>query len=101
MSSIGDKVRANPMTWKDWITAAGMLLTLSTVLLQGGRLIERQEVANTKLAELTSQLNQLRQDLAMAQRDLTAQRGADAVHDSEIRALRRDVDILGQNQRSR
>lgn len=99
--SLTERVRANPMNWKDWITATGMLLTLSTVLLQGGRLIERQEVANTKLAELTSQLNQLRGDLASAQRDLTAQRGADAVHDAEIRALRRDVDALGQHQRSR
>lgn len=88
------QVRENPMNWKDWVTAIGLVLTLSTVLVRGGQLVERQDAANAKLAELTGQLSQLRGDLATADRALEQQRGTDRLHDEQINNLRRDVDVL-------
>ncbi|MFN3303163.1 MAG: hypothetical protein ACK44A_05515 [Roseateles sp.] len=82
------------MNWKDWVTAIGLVLTLSTVLVRGGQLVERQDAANAKLAELTGQLAQLRSDLASADRALEQQRGTDRLHDEQINNLRRDVDVL-------
>lgn len=89
-----ENLRDNPMSWKDWVTAIGLVLTLSTVLVRGGQLVERQDAANAKLAELTGQLAQLRNDLASADRALEQQRGTDRLHDEQINNLRRDVDVL-------
>jgi chromosome segregation ATPase len=92
--NVTQRVRENPMTWKDWVTAIGLVLTLSTVLVRGGQLVERQDAANAKLAELTSQLNQIRDALSAHDRAIEQQRGADRVHDEQINNLRRDVDVL-------
>ena len=86
--TLNDQVRKNPMNWKDWINAVGLILTLGTVVLQGGRMIERQDAANAKLAELTAQINQISRDMASAQRDIESLRGRDALHDEQIRSLR-------------
>lgn len=94
MTSLPAQVRADPMTWKDWITAVGLVLTLSTVLIRGGQLVERQEAANAKLAELTGQLAQMRADLSSADRALETQRGIDRLHEEQIATLRRDVDAI-------
>lgn len=93
-STITQRLRADPMTWKDWITAAGFALTLGTVLVQGGRLVERQDAANAKLNELAVQLSQAQRDLGSTQRDLEQQRGRDLLHEEQIRNLRRDLDAL-------
>lgn len=82
------------MNWKDWVTAIGLLLTLSTVLVRGGQLVERQEAANSKLAELTSQLIQIRDAIAAHDRALERQSGNDRVREEQINNLRRDVDSL-------
>lgn len=88
------QVEQNPMTWKDWVTAIGMSLTLGAVVLQGGRMAERLDAANAKLGELTSQLNQIRSDLASADRALETQRGIDRLHEEQLSTLRRDVDAM-------
>jgi chromosome segregation ATPase len=92
--TLQEQVRAQPMGWKDWVTAIGLALTLSTVMIRGGQLVERQDAANAKLAELTSQLNQIRSDLASADRALETQRGIDRLHEEQLSTLRRDVDAL-------
>lgn len=94
-------VKDNPMTWKDWVSTVGLALTMGTVVLQGGRMIERQEFGNRQLVELTGQVQQLRNEVAAAQRDLVAQRGVDSVHDEQIRGLRRDLDGLSTLTRGR
>lgn len=94
------QVRENPMNWKDWGTAIGLVLTLSTVLVRGGQLVERQDAANAKLSELSSQLVQIRADLGAHDRAIEQQRGADRVHDEQINNLRRDVDVLRLPPRS-
>lgn len=94
--TLEQSVRENPMTWKDWITAAGLLLTLAAVMIQGGRMVEQLATANRQLVDLSTQLQALRNDHSGTQRDITALRGADALHDEQIRALRRDVDTRGR-----
>lgn len=90
------QVMQNPMTWKDWITAAGLSITIGTVLMRGGQLVEKQEAANVKLAELTSQLVQIREALSVHDRALEQQRGNDRLREEQINNLRRDVDALRQ-----
>lgn len=90
--TLKDQVASNPMSWKDWITAIGMALTLGAVVLQGGRMAERLDAANAKLAEMTGQLAQMRADLSNADRALEQQRGIDRLHEEQIATLRRDVD---------
>jgi hypothetical protein len=78
---------APPMTWKDWVTGLGMALTLAAVLVQGGRMMERLDAANNKLADLTAATTRL-------QTEVTQQRGVDALHEEQIRTLRRDMDDI-------
>lgn len=92
MGKILDRIHANPMTWKDWITASGLVLTLAAVLIQGGRTLERLEQTNAKLLELNAQMNSIRSELTAAQRDLIQQQGVDRLHDERIQTLRRDLD---------
>lgn len=92
--TLKEQVAVNPMTWKDWISVGTMVLTLGTVVLQGGRMAERLDAANSKLAEMTGQLAQMRADLSTADRALEQQRGIDRLHEEQIGNLRRDVDAL-------
>ena len=84
------------MTWKDWVTAMGIAITLGAVLLQGGRMLEQLSTANRQLAELSGQLHALRSDLNNTRQDITALRGRDELHDEQIRVLRRDLDDRGR-----
>lgn len=94
--TLADRIRKEPMNWKDWITAAGLLLTLFAVILQGGRMLEQLSTANRQLIELSAQLQALRNDHAGTQRDITELRGVDRLHDEQIRVLRRDMDHRGR-----
>lgn len=89
-------VRENPMNWKNWVTAAGLALTLFAVMVQGGRMLEQLAAANRQLAELSGQLHALRSDLNNTRQDITALRGRDELHDEQIRVLRRDMDDRGR-----
>lgn len=94
--TLGDRIRETPMTWKDWVTAMGIAITLGAVLLQGGRMLEQLATANRQLAELSGQLHALRSDLNSTRQDITALRGRDELHDEQIRSLRRDFDDRGR-----
>ena len=94
--TLADQIRKEPMNWKDWITAVGLLLTLGAVLIKGGQLVEQLSTANRQLIDMSTQLQALRNDHSGTQRDITALRGTDALHDEQIRALRRDVDARGR-----
>lgn len=85
--TLADRIRKEPMNWKDWITALGILLTLSAVLLKGGQMVEQLSTANRQLIELSTQLQALRNDHSGTQRDITELRGTDRLHDEQIRAL--------------
>ena len=94
--TLEQSVRENPMTWKDWVTAITLVATLGTVLVQGGRMLEQLATANRQLIDMSTQLHALRNDHSGTQRDITALRGTDALHDEQIRALRRDADARGR-----
>lgn len=94
--TLAEQMKREPMNWKDWITAAGLLLTLMAVVLQGGRMLEQLAAANRQLAELSGQLHALRSDLNSTRQDITALRGRDELHDEQIRVLRRDLDDRGR-----
>lgn len=92
--SLEQSMRANPMTWKDWVNALAVMATLFTVFLQGGRLLEQLASANAKLVELNQRLHVLQDQHSSTQRDITALRGKDDLHDEQIRTLRKDVDTV-------
>lgn len=96
--SLADQVRELPMTWKDWVTAMGISLTLGAVLIKGGQMIERQDTGNRQLADLSAQLAALRNDHGATQREITSLRGVDALHDEQIKGLRKDVDGLASKR---
>lgn len=83
--TLKDQMDADPMGWKDWASAAGLVLTMGTVLLQGGRIIERLDTMQHQLQALQTQQVQLT-------REVTEQRGIDRLHDEQINTLRRDMD---------
>lgn len=55
--TLAERIRREPMNWKDWVTALGLLMTLGAVFLQGGRMLEQLATANRQLAELSGQLH--------------------------------------------
>lgn len=93
--SLSEQMRDLPMTWKDWITALGLTMTLGAVLTKGGQMIERLDASNRQLADLSAQLHALRTDHGATQRDITSLRGKDELHDEQINGLRKDVDRMG------
>lgn len=92
--SLTEQMRDLPMTWKDWVTALGLTLTLGAVMLKGGQMIERLDATNRQLADLSAQLSALRAEHVATQRDITSLRGRDELHDEQIGGLRKDVDRL-------
>ena len=92
--TLGESMRESPMTWKDWVTALGLTLTLGAVLIKGGQMIERLDATNKQLAELAAQLHALRAEHGATQRDITSLRGKDELHDEQISGLRKDVDRI-------
>jgi hypothetical protein len=99
--TLEQSIREHPMTWKDWVNALAVLVTLAAVLVQGGRLLEQQAVANAKLAELNLRLHTLNDQHSSTQRDITALRGTDQLHDEQIKTLRKDVDTVIESPRAR
>lgn len=85
--TLREQMHANPFTWKDWIAAVSLTLTIGTVLVQGGRILEQQQAANRSIQELTSKLSSI-------QADVISQRGVDRLHDEQIGSLRKDVDRI-------
>lgn len=85
--TLREQMHANPFTWKDWIAAVALALTIGTVLVQGGRILEQQQAANRSIQELTSKLSSI-------QADIISQRGVDRLHDEQIGSLRKDVDRI-------
>lgn len=92
--SLNDQIRMNPWNWKDGLAVAGLALTIGTVLLQGGKVLERLDATNQKLGALSQQMSILQTEQSRLSSDLTSQRGIDRLHDEQIMTLRRDVDLI-------
>ena len=82
------------MTWKDWLASISLSLTLATVVLQGGRILERLDATNAKLANLGQQMTQLQSEQNRLATDAEKSRGVDRLHDEQINTLRRDLDAV-------
>lgn len=85
--TLREQMHANPFTWKDWVALFGFLLTVVTVAIQGGRIIEQQQAANVNIKELTARMTNV-------QSEIITQRGIDRLHDEQIKVLQRDVERL-------
>ena len=83
-----------PIAWKDWVTAIGLLLTISTVMVRGGQVLEKLDSTNARLVELSGQVQQIRMELSATQRDIVAQHGDYVLHTEQIARLRRDIDTV-------
>lgn len=92
--TLKEQLKAHPMTWRDYISAAGVIVTIGTMLVQGGRLVEAISTTNANVVALRSQVTQLQGESVRLATELERQRGADAVHDEQLRTMRRDVDAL-------
>lgn len=92
MSTIREQLKAHPMTWRDYISALGVTVTVGTMLVQGGRLIEEVKTTNANVVALRNQVTTLQGEAVRLATELERQRGADAVHDEQLRTMRRDID---------
>ena len=82
--NIPPAVKANPMNWKDYITAFGLLLTLATVAVQGGRILERLDVHAEAQKRLVLEFSQAKIDIARLE-------GRDELHSFQLDAMKRDL----------
>jgi outer membrane murein-binding lipoprotein Lpp len=92
--SLNEQIERNPWNWKDGLALLGLLMTISTVVLQGGKVLERLDATNQKLTALSAQMGTLQTEQTRLSTDVTGQRGVDRLHDEQISTLRRDVDAL-------
>jgi outer membrane murein-binding lipoprotein Lpp len=90
--SLNEQMQQNPWNWKDGLALFGLLLTLATVVLQGGKVLERLDATNQKLTALSAQMGALQNEQIRLSTDVTGLRGVDRLHEEQINTLRRDVD---------
>lgn len=99
--TLREQFRAHPMTWRDYVSALGVAVTIGTMLVQGGRLVEAISTTNANVVALRSQVTQLQSDGVRMATELEKQRGTDGLHDEQIRTLRRDIETLSRNRGGR
>jgi outer membrane murein-binding lipoprotein Lpp len=97
--SLNEQMQQNPWNWKDGLALIGLLLTIGTVVLQGGKVLERLDSTNQKLTALSNQMGTLQSEQTRLSTDVTGQRGVDRLHDEQIQTLRRDVDAIKSHRR--
>ena len=91
---MAEAVAANPMTWKDYLSAAATVATLCLILVGGGKVLEQLERARSDLADVRAEVSSLRSELAKQQLQLSVQQGADRLREEQINTIRRDLDTL-------
>lgn len=79
------------MTWKNYVAAGGTIITIATVLVTGGRILEQIEATRSDLAAMKLAQAESNRAIALLQVRLEQQVGRDAVHEEQIMSLRRDV----------
>ena len=85
--SLQEQISNNPPNWKDWVSFVGMIITVSVVVAQGGRMIERLDNAGDSLKSVVTIVGKLNDDLGSVRIELAKAQGADALHDEKIKAL--------------
>jgi hypothetical protein len=92
--TLSERVHANPPIWKDWVGFAGMVVTVSLVFIQGGRILESLDNTRAELNKIVGVVTVLKDDMAMARTELARQQGVDALHEANMRALDARMVIL-------
>lgn len=92
--SLSEQMKNDPWNWKDGLAVLGLMLTIATVVLQGGKVLERLDATNQKLTALSAQMGHLQSEQGRLATDITSQRGVDRLHEEQITTLRRDVDAM-------
>jgi cobalamin biosynthesis protein CobD/CbiB len=82
------------MIWKDYVAASVSVITLCTLLIGGGRVLEQLERARSDVATLNAGLVELRSELAKQQLQISVQAGSDKLREEQINTIRRDLDTL-------
>lgn len=90
--TLREQLQKHPMTWRDYVSAAGVLITIGTMLVQGGRMFEEVKTMNHNLLAMRSQMTSMQTEQIRMATDLERLRGVDAVHEEQLRAARRDLD---------
>lgn len=96
--SLEQQMKTYPWTWKDWVASISLILTVATVTMQGGRILERLDTTNEKLATMTVQIAAAQGDLNRLDRMLAEQRGRDSVHDEKLKHLEEKVADLRRSR---
>lgn len=91
--TLRERLAASPMTWKDYLGAAGTLMSIGTVLVMGGRILEQAERTRADVAMLSGEVSKMRTTMAEQQVMLERQAGADRVHEEQIASLRREIEL--------
>lgn len=97
--NLEQQMRAHPWTWKDTLASITVTLTVATVVLQGGRILERLDATNEKLQQMSGQLTTLQSDQVRLERTMAQQQGTDALHASQLRHLEDSVRELRAGRR--
>lgn len=82
------------VTWKNYVAVVGMLITIASVLVTGGRILEQIEATRTDMLALKSAQAEYARTITVMQVALEKQIGRDLVHEEQIGSLRRDVDVM-------
>lgn len=84
--SIVERIHRNPPIWKDWIGFAGMIITVSLVFVQGGRILESLDNTRNELNKIVGVVSALKEDMAANRTDLARLQGVDALLDLRIKS---------------
>ena len=94
------QVNTNPRVWKDWVALVGMVFTIGTMLLQGGRILERLDRNGEQLKEINATDMRLYTELGVVKSDVGVSRGEDMVQAEQIRRMdSRLAEIEAQERR--
>jgi Tfp pilus assembly protein PilN len=96
---LSEQIKQNPMSWKDWATVIGVVLTLSGVILQGGKILANQETQTKALNTLIGKVEAVNQDVTRLSIELSKVQGRDELHDAQLEILSKEVDYLKRRGR--
>ena len=83
--SIAERVHRNPPMWKDWVGFAGMVLTVSLVFVQGGRILESLDNTRSDLNKIVGVVTILKDEMAASRTEVARLQGQDALLDVKLK----------------
>lgn len=96
---LSEQIKQNPMSWKDWATIIGVVLTLSGIVLQGGKIIANQEAQMRATNTLITKVEAVNKDITIINVELSKVQGKDELHDEQIRNLVKELEYIKRRGR--